>query len=72
MEGYILIIVQIVFIIFINSLVGASVYIILDNKNEDLYKWYIQDPTKGLLSFLFLSFWPVGIYFIIKKGEWNA
>lgn len=63
------IIIYVILIIFINILVGALIFTILDNKNEDLYKWYIQDPTGGLLNFLFLLFWPIGAFFIIYYKE---
>lgn len=57
--------------IFINSFLGACVWVSIDSKDERYYRWYKEAPGGGMINFIILTFWPIGLYLHLKH-RWHG
>jgi hypothetical protein len=59
--------------ILINAIVGACVYVAIDDDERRLYHWYSEcpDPT-GLTNFLILELWPIGLWVWLRNRGQEA
>lgn len=63
--------VLIILILFaINMIIGAIVWVCIDDGNQSLYKWYKQAPIPIITQPLILTFWIFGVYFKIKRRRY--
>jgi hypothetical protein len=58
--------------LMINTVVGASVWTLIDNTEKDLYKWYSEVPVwPYLVKPVILNLWPVAVFMFIQ-GYYDA
>jgi hypothetical protein len=51
----------------VNTVIGATVWTMIDNSKGDLYKWYAEVPVwPYLVKPVILNLWPVAVFMFIQ------
>lgn len=49
-----------------NFVIGSAVCATLDTKDRVFFNWMKNDPTGGIMCFLFISFWPIMAFLMLR------